>query len=167
MFFGGQTMSEIIAVDSIEEFKVLYTLFIEYEKDLGFELSFQDFASELQQLDDMYSLPEGRAFLMKADDVFIGCVAVRKLDQKTGEVKRMFVKPAHRGRGYGLKLLQKSVEAARELGYEKLRLDTLDTMNAAIALYQNNGFYEIEPYCYNPFDNALFLKNSLELFCCR
>ena len=90
-----------------------------------------------------------------------GCFGVRKLTESICELKRMYLKPEIQGLGIGTILMERSFKFAKELGYEKMRLDTLDTMHAAIALYTKMGFYEIEPYRFNPLKGAKYFEVDL------
>jgi ribosomal protein S18 acetylase RimI-like enzyme len=73
----------------------------------------------------------------------------------------MFIKKPWRGKGYGKLLLELSLKASEKMDYEKVRLDTLDYMAAAIHTYRQAGFYEIPPYRHNPFQNAVFMEKQL------
>ncbi|MCF8308131.1 MAG: GNAT family N-acetyltransferase [Bacteroidales bacterium] len=153
---------KVIEVSDSKQYKRLAELFREYESDLGFELSFQNFRDELDKLPQIYGPPYGKAYLLKEPQgTFFGCIAVRKLVEEVGEIKRMYLKPEWRGLGYGKVLLDIALEAAKDLGYKKVRLDTLDTMTAAIAIYKEAGFYEIPQYRENPFDNAVFMEKEM------
>lgn len=154
-------MIEIITANSENEYTEAATLFKEYAAWLNIDLSFQNFDEELLQLKEMYSFPNGAILLSKKENVFTGCVAVRKKESSIAELKRMFIKEAHRTKGTGALLLQKAIEMASDLGYKKIRLDTLDTMAPAINLYKKYGFYEIEPYYFNPEKNAIFFEKIL------
>lgn len=153
---------QVIEVNDNRHYKRLAELFREYESYLGFELSFQNFEKELNNLTKMYRPPTGKAFLlMDRSGIFFGCIAVRQLEENIGEIKRMYLKPEWRGEGYGKVLMDIALQATRNLGYKKVRLDTLDTMTAAIAIYKKAGFYEIPQYRENPFENAVFMEKEL------
>ena len=151
----------IIAAHTAEEYAAAEKLFREYAAWLNIDLCFQSFEEELRQLDEMYALPNGGIFLMKEEELFTGCIAVRRKDAETAELKRMYIQPAYRRAGAGNMLLQKALSLAKELGYKKIRLDTLATMVPAISLYKKVGFYEIEPYYFNPEKNAVFFEKLL------
>lgn len=144
------------------EFQKAKVLFLEYAKSLNFDLCFQNFESELNTLNIQYNLPCGALVLVLDENDFeIGCVGIRKLDGKTSELKRMYVKKEFRNKGIGKKLLQMVIEESKKLGYEKIQLDTISTMKEAIYLYEKFGFVEISAYRYNPFENAKYFELSL------
>ncbi len=136
-------------------------LFIEYAESLGFDLCFQGFEEELQQLASKYGKPEGALIIAEIDGQAIGCVGLRKLPDESVELKRLYVKPAFRKLKIGEELMQLAIQEAKHLGYKKLKLDTLDHFTPAITLYQKLGFYKIEPYNYNPFDNVVYMALDL------
>ena len=86
-----------------------------------------------------------------------GCGAVRELDPSTGEIKRMFVRPEHRGRGIARRVLSALEAQAAGLGYTTLRLETGDRQPEAIGLYKSAGYQAILPfgeYVRNPFSRC-------------
>ncbi len=141
-----------------EEIEQIRNLFREYAASLEFDLEFQDFAEELQTLPGSYARPEGELFLCEEDGVSIGCAALRRIDPDICELKRMYLKPEWRGKGLGKVIAFEVIKHAQELGYKKIRLDTIATMKEAIALYEKIGFKEIAPYRYNPIKGAKFME---------
>ena len=151
-------MPEFIRVNTADEYAAAASLFREYAQWIGIDLGFQDFEHELKELNSMYAYPLGGIVLCKVDDVFIGSVAIRIQEAGIAELKRMFVRPGFQNLGLGRALMEKAIELAKELGYEKIRLDTLDTMLPAIHLYKTYGFNEIPAYYHNPISNAVYFE---------
>jgi GNAT superfamily N-acetyltransferase len=104
------------------------------------------FEAELAGLSLVYAAPDGTVLLARIDGSPAGCGALRRLDESTGELKRMFVPEIYRGRGVGLALGQALLAAARAAGYRRLRLDTSVRQREALGLYRRLGFRPIEPY---------------------
>jgi len=133
----------------------------EYVRLLGVDLEFQDLESELADLATAYGPPGGVILLALADGAIAGCVALRPLEQGCCEMKRLFVRPAFRGTGLGRRLAVAVIEAGRDLGYDRMRIDTLPQMGAARKLYASLGFREIEPYRFNPVPGTAFMELEL------
>lgn len=128
-------------------------LFAEYARMVDEPCCFADFERELASLPGEYKL-----FLL---DNAAGCVAVRFLDRHTAEMKRLYVRSAHRGRGLGRALAEAAIAAARDAGCARMVLDTLPKMNEAQALYAVLGFKRIEPYVSKPTPGTLCFELSL------
>jgi putative acetyltransferase len=154
---------QLIKATTGNEYAAGRELFIEYAKTLNFNLCFQNFNEELAELARMYHEPLGGIFLVreKGTGEFVGCAGIRRFGEGIAELKRMYIREAHRGQGLGGQLLHLSIDLARELNYEKIRLDTISSMRSAIRLYQGNGFKPIEPYRENPDPGALFFELKL------
>ena len=152
----------VFQAKSDEDIGAARTLFKEYGAGLGISLCFQNFDHELKNLPGDYAPPDGRLLLAVADDQLAGCIALRKLEPHVCEIKRLFVRPAHRGTVLGRVLVNTIIDEARRLGYTQMRLDTLPgKMDKAIALYRSLGFVEIAPYCQNPVAGAKFMELAL------
>lgn len=151
------------------------TIFREYAESTGIDLAFQNFDEELSALPGFYvtifvarcgagvppaPLDEGRPEACITPDI-AACVALRHLDATTCEMKRLYVRPQYRGRDLGRMLALRVIEEARARGYRTMRLDTLPTMTAAMALYESLGFVDVEAYRYNPVPGSRFLELTL------
>ncbi|MEM6415710.1 MAG: GNAT family N-acetyltransferase [Pseudomonadota bacterium] len=147
---------------SLDDIAIIRSLFVEYANTLGIDLSFQKFDSELDQLPGDYSPPGGELLLAKnKSGVGKGCVAVRKFNSQTCEMKRLYVSPDARGKGLGAALIRKAINNARTMGYKRIYLDTLPRMKNASALYKEIGFEEISPYYDTPIVGTVFMSREL------
>ncbi|HET9251186.1 MAG TPA: GNAT family N-acetyltransferase [Candidatus Eisenbacteria bacterium] len=152
---------EIRPLSSADDLARARRLFSEYAASLPFDLSFQDFERELAGLPGAYALPSGALLLAMEGNEPAGCVALRALAPEVCEMKRLYVRPSHRGTGLGRRLVHAIMTEGRSRGYARMRLDTVPGMEAAIALYRACGFHEIPPYRANPIQGALFLEAEL------
>jgi putative acetyltransferase len=137
------------------------TLFQEYADDLGIDLCFQGFAAELAQLPGSYAPPQGRLLVAWVDDLAAGCVALRRFRESICEMKRLFVRPAFRGRGIGKTLVDALIREANQIGYTTMCLDTLPALAAATQLYESAGFVRRAPYYDTPLGETIFMERPL------
>ena len=134
-------------------------LFLEYAKSLGFSLCFQSFDQELAGLPGDYSPPDGRLLIAEYEAELAGCVALHKLEPGICEMKRLYLRPAFRGKGLGRRLAETILNEARSVGYQSVRLDTVERMmRDAVELYRALGFREIAPYRANPMEGTLYME---------
>ena len=144
------------------EVEMVRDLFREYERSLGFDLHFQDFSRELARLPGAYAPPDGWLLLASSAEAPAGCAGIRKIGNGICELKRMYTRPAYRGQKLGWRMALLLIDKAKELGYRKMRLDTIATMVEAIGLYRSLGFRDIPPYYHNPVPGARFMELDLE-----
>lgn len=157
----SSTTFRLTRAETAEEFAAARALFEEYAAALGVDLCFQNFGRELDNLPSEYGPPGGRLLLASLGGEHVGCAGVRKLGDGVCEMKRLYVRPRARGAGLGRVLAAEIVEAARELGYDSMRLDTLPSMKEAVPLYRSLGFKETEAYRYNPVEGTLYMELDL------
>ena len=143
-------------------------LFAEYTQmlvagDAAFQkyLDIQNYEHELENLADKYGEPWGRLCLAEWDGEIAGCVALRRLDVRRCELKRLYVRPKFRGRGIGRALTEEMIRAARELGYREMLLDTLPFLESALHMYRGMGFQEIGCYNDSPVETTIFMRLEL------
>ena len=152
----------IIPVRSHEDLKATISLFYEYAKSIGIDLSYQSFDDEMANMPGKYSPPTGELLLARdSSGKAIGCGALRPLDfVGICEIKRLYVAPIGRGTGIGKALTGVIIETAVKLGYSEMRLDTLPTMAAAINMYQGLGFVDIPAYYSIPTEGPGFPEGT-------
>jgi putative acetyltransferase len=136
-------------------------LFQEYWDPFGFTPCFQNFNEELASLPGKYAPPSGRLALALVDEKPAGCIALRRVDDRRAELKRLYVCPAFRGQGLGRALLEWVMNEARSAGYVKLVGDTMPVMRDALVLYERIGFERGEPYADQPTEDAIFIRFKL------
>lgn len=171
---------QLIHVADAKQLDDARCLFKEYAESLTFDLCFQNFEKELADLPGKYAPPAGCIILAfdGANDPadghlnglsesdpqrLAGCVAMRAIGEHVCEMKRLFVRPEFHGRGIGRALVDAIIRVAIERGYQYMRLDTVpSTMSTAIAMYRKIGFVEIDAYCENPVNGAIFMELDLQ-----
>lgn len=116
---------------------------------------------QISELPGEYGPPRGEVILAFAKNALVACGALRALDPKVGEIKRIYVRADHRGPGFGPRLTRALLRRASELGYERIRVDTLPSMFAANQFYPAMGFEPIAPYWSHPVAGALFFEYRL------
>jgi ribosomal protein S18 acetylase RimI-like enzyme len=144
-----------------DEIPAVRGLFREYAAGLGVDLCFQNFEAELAGLPGAYAPPAGRLLVADVGGELVGCVALRPQAPGVGELKRLYVRPAFRGRGLGRRLLDALLAEAVAAGYREAVFDTLESMTAALALYRSLGFAETGPYNDHPVAGTLWFRKAL------
>jgi putative acetyltransferase len=154
-------MPEYILATTPQEYLAAAKLFTEYAQWLKIDLCFQNFTEELSQLQSMYAHNTGGIILCKIDGAFMGCAAIRKIDENACELKRMWVQLLHQKNGIGESLLHQCIQLAKQLNYKEIRLDTLQRLQPAIQLYKKYNFVETEAYYNNPNKDVVYMKLDL------
>ena len=152
---------EIRPAEFPKDLPAVRDLFREYVAGLGVDLGFQGFEQEVSTLPGKYAPPSGRLLLAWRGADALGSVALRRIDEQSSEMKRLYVRPAARGEQLGRRLAERICAEARAAGYARICLDTLPTMASAQALYASLGFEPIEAYVFNPIPGTQYLALSL------
>jgi GNAT superfamily N-acetyltransferase len=152
---------ELIGIPAHPQLPALRELLLEYQRWLGIDLCFQDFEREMAELPGAYAPSDGRLYLAWVGSELAGCIALRRHDAQSGEMKRLYLRPAYQGRGLGKLLAQHIIADAKQIGYQRLLLDTLPIMQTAQAMYAKLGFQETQAYVYNPVEGVRYM--ALEL----
>jgi ribosomal protein S18 acetylase RimI-like enzyme len=155
-------MVKIIQATTKESIEYAKTLIREYAESLEFDLGFQNFDQEMDNFPGQYALPTGRLYIAMDTNQPVGCVALRDLGDGICEMKRLYVIPNYRGKHVGRLLAKTVIKAAGELGYDRMRLDTIPSMMQANVLYKALGFKEITSYRFNPIEGASFFELNLK-----
>jgi putative acetyltransferase len=125
-------------------------------------LCFQNFEQELAGLPGHYAPPDGRLLLAVHEGQLVGCVALHEWEHGICEMKRLYLRPAFRGKGLGRVLAESVIAEARNIGYQRMRLDTIEPiMKNAVEMYRKLGFREIAPYRPNPIAGAMYMELQL------
>ena len=154
-------MADIVSATTPSRIRTIVRLFREYERFLQVDLCFQRFEEELAGLPGKYAGPRGVLLLAVEEGHAAGCVALRPLEDGACEMKRLYVRPAHAGRGIGRGLATSAIDRARGAGYASMRLDTLEKLTPALRLYRSLGFRECPAYYENPLPGVVYLELKL------
>lgn len=138
-------------------------LFLEYADELQENLCFQSFDAEVKDPLKKYGPPKGALFVAYWNESPAGCIALQPLKEEgVCEMKRLYVQPAFRKYGIGRALVEKLIDEAYQLSYSKMRLDTLERLKPAIALYKSLGFEIIHAYNENPLSGVVYMENKIQ-----
>lgn len=152
---------EVVSAHSGDELERIRCLFREYSELVSAALCFQGFEEELAGLPGKYAPPDGLLLLARDAGGDAGCVAMKQLDARSAEMKRLFVRNAYRGTGLGRRLTRMVIDKATDAGCRRLVLDTMPHLTEAIALYRSLGFRNCAPYLAEPTPGALCFELSL------
>jgi ribosomal protein S18 acetylase RimI-like enzyme len=144
----------MLRIERAADMRLVREMLEEYGHATNVDLSFQDFDHELATLPYEYD----PILIAWSDDAAAGCVALRKIDDGICEMKRLYVRPAFRGKDIGRSLAVAIIAEARQRGFVRMRLDTLPDMNQAMQLYESLGFRDIAPYRFNPIEGSRFME---------
>ena len=158
---NDQDAYRLILASEMNDFELGKMLFKEYAESKGFDLSYQNFEQELIKINTQYNQPSGGLILIKKGEMAVGCGGIRQFGESVAELKRMYIQPEHRGKGLGKQLLNKLIDLARKLQYERIWLDTLESLETATHLYRSSGFTEMEAYRFNPHTDVLYFEYNL------
>lgn len=149
--------------DVLALFKEYTDMLIELDGNFAGYLAIQNYDAEIADLSIKYGEPYGRLYLARVDGEAVGCVAMKRHDdENTGELKRLYIRPEYRGKGYSRMMAEKIIEDAKEVGYEAVYLDTLPPLTAAKHLYDTMGFIECPPYNSDPMGCSIFMCRRLD-----
>ena len=155
-------MLKIIQAETPDQIATARELMLEYAAWLDFKLCFQGFEEEMRTLPGKYAPPAGRLLLALWDDKPAGVIALRPFgDERDSlcEMKRLYVRDSFRGYGIGRILAERVIAKAAEIGYSRMRLDTVSgQMDRAIAMYRELGFSETVPYYKTPVGQTVFME---------
>ena len=155
-------MFRLVRAESEKEYEQARRLFEAYGDSLDFDLEFQGFQKELAEFPGEYAPPGGCVLLVCKGESVFGCIALREMETGICEMKRLYVEPEHRGMSAGKMLVERLIQEARDLGYKRMRLDTVPSMSSARALYISTGFRNIEAYRHNPVVGTTYMELDLE-----
>ena len=158
---GSNSDFAIVPARTATEMTSAAGIFRAYAADLPVDLAPQGFGQELAALPGPYAPPLGELLLAKRGDHVLGCIALKPLTPGVAEIKRLFVRPRERKAGLGKALVTAAIAAARQMGYGEIKLDTLPSMEGAIALYQGFGFAPIAPYGSHPYPGLMCFGRKL------
>ena len=155
-------MTTLTLATSPAQIETVRSLFTEYQQWLNFSLCFQGFDKELAELPGKYAAPNGRLYLAEHGGAIAGCIALRPMDDEgVCEMKRLFVRGEFRGKKIGKVLVDTILADAKAIGYHTMRLDTLQRMETARALYTKLGFKVIPAYYNNPMEEVVYMELKL------
>ncbi|MDA4132467.1 MAG: GNAT family N-acetyltransferase [Thaumarchaeota archaeon] len=158
---GGRSVALIAEATTPSQISSAEELIREYAASLGIDLGFQNFELEMAEFPRAYARPDGRILIAVEGGDAVGVVGLRKLSGEICEMKRMYVRPRFRQRGIGRMLAERAIGEAQDIGYKRMRLDTLSRLREAVSLYDSLGFKKIGPYTVNPQEDVVYMELDL------
>ena len=163
---GEEKMIEIVpAYDRLDDVRTLFSEYIDMlvsiDPEFSIYLKIQHYSEEKDDPSMKYAMPDGRLYIALADGEAVGCIALRKLDEERGELKRLYVRPAYRNLGIAAALVERIISDARKIGYSWLYLDSVPELGAAVRLYSKLGFEMTAPYNDSPVERTIFMRKDL------
>ena len=151
---------QLLKASTDEHFEAIKALLQAYQNELKRNLSFQQFDEELNDLRKIYVHDKAAIFVLLNEEkqTYAACVGLKEIQAGICEMKRLYVAPAFRQKGYGQVLTKHIIEEGRQMGFKSMVLDTLEELKPAIRLYKKLGFKEIEAYNDNPFEDVIFMR---------
>ena len=158
-------MTLVRGCDHPEEIASLFGEYTDYmcarDDEIRGYLGQQHYDDEVAHLEIKYGEPDGRLYLALVDGKPAGCIGLRKMDEETAELKRLYVRPAYQGCHIADRMIRKILQDAADIGYRHILLDTIPFMVEAQHLYRKHGFYEIEKYNDSPMTHAIYMRKDL------
>jgi putative acetyltransferase len=143
------------------DLSLVQRLLREYQDWLEVDLCFQSFEKELENLPVKYARPAGDMVIARVDGEVAGCISWYPIEPQIAEIKRLYVRPAFRGRGVGRLLFAHAIDKIRDYGYRTVRLDSLERLAEAKKLYESFDFRPIPPYNSNPLPDVYYMELPL------
>ena len=148
---------EIIEAATPDDVAAVEQLFLDYAEFLNVDLCFQGFDKEMETFPSVYEV----LFLARVDGEAAAAIGLKDLGDGVCEMKRLYARPQFQGFGLGGELCDRLIEEARGRKFRTMRLDTLQRLKPAIALYRKRGFVEIEKYYDNPEEGVIYMELAL------
>jgi putative acetyltransferase len=157
----ASAMSEIKPANFPDDLEHVIAILSEYVASPSVSLAFQNYEAEFAALPGKYAAPDGCLLLAWKGPAVVGCAALRRVDENTCEMKRVYVRPDARGENLGRRLIERILDEARAAGYSRICLDVLPEFAAAQRIYESLGFQTAAPVTFNPVPGTRYL--ALEL----
>jgi GNAT superfamily N-acetyltransferase len=150
--------TSIILVKRETDFDKLKLLFLEFATSIDFDLNYQSFLKELSAISELYSPPNGIAFILSQDNNTVGCVGLREAKPGVAAIKRLYIRSDFKRTNFGKQLLKVAIDWANQKGIRKLHLDPCDTLHGISEICLEAGFSEIIPANLTPDQSPKFYE---------